>query len=346
MNINKSNFKTGVVSLRVTDADDLWYLSHIIEVGDLVKGKTTRKMKIGDGENAKTVKKTITLTIEAETVELTDNASALRINGKIRDGPEEIANDIYHAISLMESSECTITKPQWLAYHKQRLTEASEQKYNYLVREEALFAVTKKFGFDVLVKLSGEVPKKSKDIKVNKDFHEELIKALETYNARHLPESIIIASPAFYKDELIKKIKDKELKKKIVLAICSSVQEQALDEVLKRPELAETLKTSRAREEQMLVEELLKQINKNDRAAYGEKDVQKAIESGAVQDLLMSDKFVIAKKEKGTYKKWDDLLKSVDAMQGGIHLISSEYEGGQKVDGLGGVAAILRYKLN
>ena len=63
MDIIHSDFRKGVVKLRVNDMDDLWYLSHIIDTGDLVKGKTTRKIKIGDGENAKTVKKTLTLKV-------------------------------------------------------------------------------------------------------------------------------------------------------------------------------------------------------------------------------------------------------------------------------------------
>jgi len=40
------------------------------------------------------------------------------------------------------------------------------------------------------------------------------------------------------------------------------------------------------------------------------------------------------------------MMKIVDQTKGEIHIISSEYEGGRKLDGLGGIGAILRYKLN
>ena len=66
MKILSSDFKKGNVSLHIEDLDDLWQLSHIIDPGDLVKAKTTRKVKIGNSENAKVTKKTLTLTIEAE----------------------------------------------------------------------------------------------------------------------------------------------------------------------------------------------------------------------------------------------------------------------------------------
>ena len=36
MDIIHSDFKKGIVKLKVTDADDLWYLSHLIDAGDFV----------------------------------------------------------------------------------------------------------------------------------------------------------------------------------------------------------------------------------------------------------------------------------------------------------------------
>ena len=59
MQIISSEYKKGFVKLKVTDPEDLWYLSHLIDPGDFIKGRTTRKIRIGEGDNAKTVKKTI-----------------------------------------------------------------------------------------------------------------------------------------------------------------------------------------------------------------------------------------------------------------------------------------------
>ena len=39
-------------------------------------------------------------------------------------------------------------------------------------------------------------------------------------------------------------------------------------------------------------------------------------------------------------------MKIVDKTKGEIEIISSEHEGGKKLDGLGGIAAILRFKLS
>jgi len=340
------DFKKGFVKLKVNDKDDLWYLSHLIDQGDLVRGKTTRKIKIGEGENAKSVKKTLTLSIEAETVELNENS--LRINGKVVEETEDVPKGSYHSITLEETSEFSLEKPQWLSYQKQKLQEACEKKYDYLLclfdREEVLFALTKKSGYEILAELKGEVQKKAKAVEVRKDFQEEIIKTLQSYAQRYNPSSIILASPAFYKEDLYKKIPASDFKKKIVLAICSDISERSLDEVMRRPELAETLKHSRARQEQLLVEELLKEINKNDKAAYGWKEVQEAINSGSVLKLLLTDEFVRKKRAAGEFAEVDQGMKTVDSLQGEIHIISSESDAGKKLNGLGGIAAILKYK--
>lgn len=346
MQLITSDFKKGLVKLKVNDKDDLWYLSHLIDQGDIIKGKTTRKIKIGEGENAKSVKKTLTLSIKAEKVELTE--TSLHINGKVTEGTEEVPKDSYQSITLEEASEFSIEKPQWLSYQKQKLQEACEKKYDYLLclfdREEVLFALTKKFGYEILTTLKGEVQKKAKAVEIKKDFQEEIIKTLEAYAQRYNPSAIILASPAFYKEDLFKKIPASNLKKKIVLATCSDISERSLDEVMRRPELAETLKHSRARQEQILVEELLKEINKNDKAAYGWKEVQEAVNSGSVLKLLLTDDFIKKKRITGNFVEVDQAMKTVDSLQGEIHIISAESDSGKKLNGLGGIAAILRYK--
>ena len=349
MHITSKNFKTGIVKVKVTDPDDLWYLSHIIEPGDIVTGKTTRKVKIGDSENAKVAKKTLTLTIEAETIEFGAAGITLRINGKITESRDDIPKDAYHAISLEEGSEFTLHKKKWLSFQKQKLEEATEQKTTYLLclfdREDCLFAITKKKGYEVLTKIKGDVAKKSKTTEVRKDFHQEILKVMEEYNERYMPQHIILSSPAFYKEDLLKKIKNDIIKKKIVLATCSSVTQPALDEVMKRPELKDVLKSSRARQEKMLVDELLEQINKDNLAAYGIDETMNAVDAGAVAKLLVTDKLIQEKREEGKYNSLDEKMKKVDDSQGEIHIISSEQESGKKLDGLGGIAAILRYKV-
>ena len=100
MNIIKSDFKKGFVRIKIDNLDDLWYLSHLIEQGDLLKGTTTRKIKIGDGENTKTVKKKVLLKIKVEKIEYIVENETLRVNGTIIDGPEDFPRGSFQNIPL------------------------------------------------------------------------------------------------------------------------------------------------------------------------------------------------------------------------------------------------------
>ncbi len=347
MQILSHDFRKGYAKLRVNSLDDLWYLSQIIEAGDRVRAKTTRKIKLGEKEEA--VKKTIILSIAVEKVEFHRYNNILRIAGKTNEEKEDIPKGSFHTISIDEESEFTLEKEDWPDYLIKRLKEAAEKKYQYLVcvfdREEGYFFLTKNYGYELLTKISGEPEKKEKRAAAKGQFYPEIIKLLGEYAVRFKPERIILASPAFYKEDLAKLVKEGELKKKIVLAVCSSVDESAVSEVMKRPELKETLKQSRFWEEINLVEELLIQINKKGMAAYGLKEVKKAVESGAVEKLLVIDSLIQKKKEEGRFEELNWLMRNTEKSKGEVHIISSEHEGGKKLNGLGGIGAILRFKL-
>lgn len=350
MQLLQQNFKHGLVKLKITDPEDLWYLSHIIDPGDFITSKTTRKIKIGDGDNAKLVKKTLSLKIEAETIEFGATEDSLRINGKIVGGPDFLPVGNYHAISLEIDSEFTLEKVHWLGYQKQKLKESQQRKVTLLIclcdREEAIMALTKQKGFEILTHLKGDVPKKDQITEVKKDFQLEIIKALKSYLERHQFQNIILASPAFYKEDILKKITDTNLKSKITLATCSDVSKAGLEEVMKRPELKTVLQESRNRQEKLLVDQLLQEINKNNLAAYGWEEVQQAVYAGAVSKLLLTDGFIHKFRMEDSYQELDEVMKQIDNLKGEIHIISSDNESGKQLDGLGGIAAILRYKLS
>ncbi|MBW3003287.1 mRNA surveillance protein Pelota, partial [Candidatus Woesearchaeota archaeon] len=46
-----------------------------------------------------------------------------------------------------------------------------------------------------------------------------------------------------------------------------------------------------------------------------------------------------------TYGKLEILLKTVESVNGSVHIISTDHDAGKKLHGLGGIAAILRYKI-
>ena len=76
------------------------------------------------------------------------------------------------------------------------------------------------------------------------------------------------------------------------------------------------------------------------------KDTENAVNAGAIKSLLITDTLIQSSRDNDDYEKIDNMMKITDSMKGTIKIISSEHEGGKKLNGLGGIAAILRYKLN
>jgi len=239
-------------------------------------------------------------------------------------------------------STAGITKQEWQKYQLKRLDLATKKQAETLIlvldREEAVFALLKSKGYEVLSEIKGKVAKKGVDT-VTGNFYKDLTKNLEEYNKRFTPDSIILASPAFWKDDLMQEING-DLKKKIVLASCSSVGRNAIEELLKRPELKEVLKMQRAAEESKLVEELMMEISKDGLAIYGKKGIEGAVESGNVKTFLITDVFIYKNRAYA-----ETLMKNAEAVKGEVIVINSENEAGQKLDSLGGIGAILRYKM-
>ncbi|OYT31468.1 hypothetical protein B6U93_03555 [Candidatus Woesearchaeota archaeon ex4484_78] len=136
------------------------------------------------------------------------------------------------------------------------------------------------------------------------------------------------------------------MKKKVVFASCSSADESAINEVLKRDEIKTVLKEERVSKELALVENLLSEVSKGGLAVYGFENTRNAVLAGAVKTLLVSDGLINKFREEGVFSKLESLMKSVEKMKGKVFLVSSEHSGGKKLDGLGGVAGLLRFKLS
>lgn len=343
MKILKKDLKHGRVIVQAQSLDDLWLLSQTLQKGDAVTGRTTRKVKLGSAEEA--VKKQYVLSIAVDGVEFKDQA--LRVSGRTTEQKEDIPRGAHHTIAAEAGDVLTIIKSKWQKYQLDRLDQATQEQLKALIivfdRESCILARLKSRGYDVITELKGKVRKKDYDTSTATNFYKEIITATKDYDERNNPDKIILASPAFWKEELLNELKSDpkadSLKNKIVLATCSSVSENAIDEVLKRPEMDTVLATAIAAKEMKLVDDVMIEIARDGKAAYGKKEVEEAVAAAAVEKLLITD--VKVYNNPGS----ELLMKKTEDNGGKVFIINSENAAGQKLDALGGMAAILRYKI-
>lgn len=351
MIIQHANFGRGEVKVKIQSREDLWYLSQVIETGDFVEGLTLRKVKTGSGdENSDTQRKKVFLRLQVEKIEFHKYTQDLRVSGLVAESVEDVPKGTYHTFNLEEGSVLSIFKKRFLKHQQDRLKEAVENKSTRclicaLERDNATFALLRRYGFEVLGSLQGSVEKKFASETIQKNFYEEVAKQLQDYVQRNAIETIIIGSPAFWKEQLQKVLSNYKLPR-VILASSFSSGEAAIEEILRRPEIKEALKHEKTIDEISLVEELFAEIAKEGMAVYGSKEVKIAAEQGAVKVLLITQGYMQKMRLSSEWKAVELILDSVDDAKGEICIVSSDHEGGARLDGLGGIGALLRYKLS
>ena len=346
MKIVEKDLRKGEVKLIVETPEDVWAVSQVVDAGDVIKGKTMRKVKVS--EEADPTKRAVYMEIEVEKVDFAGDQ--LRLNGKMREGPEDVPRGSYHTFQVEVGTTCTIKKGHWFGFQLQRLEEAEEQqKAKVLVvlfdREDAYFGRLRSGKLEMLAHLQGDVQKKRSDVQGKGNFFEQIGKQIKEYDDRFKSSAIVVASPAFWKEELLKVVKDDALRKKFVQTTCSSVDESAFDEVLRRDDVRQALARERVAKELIVVDQVLGEIAKKGAVTYGQKQVEGAVEAGAVRILVVTDGLIKKLRDENKFAKLDQLMRQVDSEKGEVILIASDHQGGRRLDGLGGVAALLRYKL-
>jgi protein pelota len=343
LNIRRSD---GEARIRITSSDDLIPLSNIIQEKDILIGKTERKIKLGGAEGRqKAIKKTITL--EISVTKIVFDESNLRIQGQVTKSTADIPLNASHTIELSKGSEFKLKKQKWFKYQLDQLKQA--EKNSQLPRvllcvlddEQANFGYLSASGVKPVGKLTLRLAKKRMEEKKKdevKRVAKEIIERAEDMN-------IILASPLFWKELVIKSIKDisPKVAKKVILADVSTGSKKGLLDLVSSGAIDKLMKNAEISKNAKLVEKLLVEIAKDKLATYGLKHVENAAKSKSIAELLISEKLL--SKSNANFDNILKIIELVEASKGAVHIIDKKSEAGKKLLGLSGIAAILKFKI-
>jgi protein pelota len=343
MKILRLNIHDGEAKLLVQNKEDLVPLSKIIQQGDIVIGKTERKIKFGgeDGRQ-KAVRKTITL--EIKVVKIIFEELVLRVNGKVTKPTEDIPINSAHTIELTEGSEFKLRKQEWLNYQIEQIKDAEKSSQIpkvflcVLDDEQASFGHLSSSGIKYLGKISLRLTKK----RLEEKKKDEIKKVAQEILERAGNLQIIVASPLFWKELVLKSIKDinPAIAKKVLMCDVSAGSKKGLLELLSNGAVDNLMQNAAISRHEKIMNKLLEEIAKGRLATYGFEQVEQAANSNAVKDLLISEKLFPSKREE-----LEKLIKQVEKTKGAIHIIDKKSEAGTKLLGLSGIAAILKFKI-
>ncbi|MDR2966903.1 MAG: mRNA surveillance protein pelota [Methanobacteriaceae archaeon] len=353
MKITYQDTKKGLMEIVPETLDDLWHLSHIIQEGDKVSSKTSRRIQDTTGDklrNDRGVKKTFFLGIKVENVNFHIFTGKLRIIGSIISGPEDlIPLGSHHTIEVKLNNSLKISKVNWSKWIIKRLKIAvkSSKKLSAIILmledDVAELGLIRQFGIEYYGPIIGNVSGKriiDKNRQKNLDeFYQSVVNALLKFRD---VQSIVIAGPGFVKNDFFKFLeeKNKQIAKKSILESTGAGGRAGIQEVLKKGTVEKLTAENRIAHEMSAMEEIFKEIAKSSsKIAYGKDQVVACVNAGAIERLLVLDKLIRS-------ENLEEIMDLVENMAGKVMVISSEHDGGKQLESLGGLAAILRYPIN
>jgi protein pelota len=94
-----------------------------------------------------------------------------------------------------------------------------------------------------------------------------------------------------------------------------------------------------------LLEEVWARISSNGAVAYGQQDLARAMEEGAIDTLLIAIDLLRDEETEIDGVVLSTWIHGLDDIGGKLVQCSTEHDAGEQLMGLGGVVALLRYKM-
>ncbi|KAH6792881.1 Eukaryotic release factor 1 family protein [Perilla frutescens var. hirtella] len=357
----------GSVKMIPEEADDLWLAYNLIAAGDNVMAVTVRKIMreaASGGRDAERVK--LKLEIKVETVEYDKEGAVLRIRGKNVLENEHVKIGAFHTLEIELNRPFVLRKDFWDSLALDVLHQASDPKASadlaIVLMQEGLchILLVGKSMTLTRARIETSIPRKHGPAVAGYDkaltkFFENVLQAFLKHVDFNVVRCAVIASPGFTKDQfhkhLLLEAERRQLrsvienKSRIILVHTTSGYKHNLREVLEAPNVINMIKDTKAAQEVRGLKDFFAMLsNDPERACYGPKHVEVAHERMAIQTLLITDE-LFRSSDVATRKKYVNLVDSVKASGGTVHIFSSMHVSGEQLAQLTGIAAILRFPL-
>lgn len=347
MKVLFKDLKKGEIKLIPENLDDIWHLYNIIEEGDLIRAVSYRTGEQQDDKirSKKTEKKRMKLGVRVEKIGFHEFSNRLRIHGTIEEGPQDLGS--YHTFNIESEKmdKLSIEKNKWKPFQLERINEAVKKRLHPILifvsmdEDNATIAVLHQSGVQYITDIDSKRSGKMYESKENEhEYYGSIISILKTYKKKEFP--LIVVGSGFAREHFIKygKTKDVELFSNCISHGTGQAGINGIYEAIKTGIVEKITKDNRVSIETKFIEKVFEEIKKDGLVTYGEDDVRDALNKGAVERLLISD--VLARSKNG-----EILLNLARKTNSDFTIINTMHEMGRKFEGIGGVAALLRFKL-
>ena len=328
----------GEIRLFPESIDDLWHLQHLIGAGDLVFATTFRSVDTAPDKirPEKTEKRPVRLGVRIDRVEFSGHGVRLRLTGVIEHGVDTGA---YHTINVETGFEISVIK-QWRPMDLERIARAVKASVFGVIHiltieegESELFRL-RQYGPESVITITSGSGKGS-DTDSRAAFFGNILAIIADISG-----PLIIAGPGFIKDDFVQFAKNRSstVAERAIVVETRRIGRGAVQEVIGKGALDKLIDDIQLLREVKMIEEVLLRISQDGAVAYGCHEVQEAVEFGAVEQVLIADTLL---RDASVIR----IIEKAEAMRATIVILSSGFEPGERLVALGGIAALLRYRL-
>lgn len=346
MNILSLDKKHGRLKVKLESYDDFFVLSRFLREGDLITGQTSRKIK----KNNKIYRESMVVTLNFKDASYQPFGQRLRISGTVTEGPEDfISSGDYHTINV-NINKCIEIKRDSLTDEELAPLRKAEKYTNRppillvaIERGVATVGLLSSYQLRVIRSIRRDVPGKGQG-EVS-DILNEFFSKISSIIRSHIDETeaVIIAGPGFIKKNFKNSLSSEIPQEKIYMGKTSTGTRAGLHEIIRRNIPEKIRKDHRISKETRLIDEFCNHIGKNDGlGVYGYEKVKRAVKYGCVDTLLISTSKFYSQEMRENVKK---LMRETRDMGGSVKIISTQHPSGKQFKRLGGIGALLRYKL-
>lgn len=313
----------------------------------------------------------MTLTIRVTSIDFDSHAGELHVSGRIANENKFVKVGAYHTLDLELHRNFTIEKNDgWdsiaLEVVREAVREDKEGTIPAVVMQEGIANICLITENQTILKQRVEVtiPKKRQGRSADHDkgltrFYQTVFETLTRHVDITEPRPLLLASPGFIAEgfkafiiEHATKSANKAIlsnKSNFIIIHSSSGHLHSLNEVLQSPAVLSKLQNTKYARETQIMDKFMEMLRLDDgRAWYGIAEVEKAIEKGAVGPgggVLLVNNSLFRSQDVGTRKRFVGLVDRVRGDGGEARVFSSDHESGRRLEGLGGIAAILTFPL-
>jgi len=337
------------------DSDDLFTLRRIIKIGNLVVSDTSRVIKFEneysrpDRERVK-----IRVSVKVEKISLDESIDRLRIAGTIIESNNSLVpKGTYHSIIVQIGNNLVVDKgKKWEELELKLLKSNIAGTFIIVAIDTKEAGIAKITGthLEIIPNIysgqSGKYyihgAKNNPNIEV---FFEEVYLALHNILNEDGNYKIIIFGPGETKRRLYNFIIDKRSVYKDISTVIDGIDVAGEDGImvfLRSPSLKEVMSSSKISFVSAILENIMLQVSRGEeKYVMGFREVGEAIKLKSVESLVFSDSIFKDLKEEQII----NMLNTAETYGAKVYAVDSSTDIGLRVSALGGIVALLRYRL-